>query len=414
MPIKNILIVIESLDPNHSSGIKGRLALIKNLSEIGYKLKIYHYSQKEILLPNIECIAIKEQKISVYYLLSRLQRVFTRVTKININPFIESIFGFSFTFFNDVKSLKKTLKKERDFNPDWVLTLSYASSFRPHKALLGIPNWHSKWLAYVHDPYPMHSYPRPYDWVEPGHKFKRNLFLKIVDRAKYIIYPSQLLAEWMRSYYPNQNRKEVIIPHQISSVQSNNSIKLPTFFDEKKFNILHAGSMMSARKPYGLIEGFEKFIKKNPVAKEDARLLFIGKISCFDDYIKNKQKELKQLITNDYLPFSQVKKMQEKTSVNIVLEAKGAFSPFLPGKIPHIIEANKPILLLGPLYSESKRILGESFNNWAEIDDVKSVERIITEMYFNWKNKIENNNYSKVKYYLSKDYLKEQFNNLKE
>ena len=48
MPIKNILVVIESLDPNHSSGIKGRLALISNLKDCGYTLKVYHYSRKEI------------------------------------------------------------------------------------------------------------------------------------------------------------------------------------------------------------------------------------------------------------------------------------------------------------------------------------------------------------------------------
>ncbi len=285
-----ILVVVESIDVNHSSGIKGRVALIKNLSKIGYKVKVYHYSRKDIELPNIECISIKEQKFNAWYLLSRSQRVLTRVTKININPFVEKYLGFSFTFINDVNSIKKALIKIDNLNPNYVLTLSYASSFRPHKALLEIKKWHHKWLAYIHDPYPMHSYPRPYDWVEPGHSFKRSFFLDIVANAKHILYPSKLLSEWMQSYYPMQKGKEIIIPHQITeSIVEKNA--LPIFFDTSKFNILHAGSMMKTRNPKSLIKAFEFFLEQNPKAQKKSSLIFVGKSSIYDDFIKMKQKK---------------------------------------------------------------------------------------------------------------------------
>ena len=412
MLIKKILIVVESLDSNHSSGIKGRIALINNLKECGYQLKVYHYSRIDIAIPDIESISIPEKRRNIFYILSRLQRLFTRITKKNINPFVESILGFSFTFFSDVYSIKKALKKEIDFNPDWVLTLSYASSFRPHRALLSIPKWHKKWLAYVHDPYPMHSYPRPYDWVEPGHQYKRKFFLEIVEKSKFIVYPSKLLADWMESYYPKQKGKEIIIPHQISKKEIE-SVELPTFFESTKFNILHAGSLMSARKPYGLINAFELFLKEIPEAKIDANLIFVGKNTVFENYMLKKQIELPQLIVSDYLPFQKVYTMQKTASVNVIIEAKGSISPFLPGKMPHIISVEKPILLLGPIYSESKRLLSVNFDNWSEIDDEGKIKEIIIKLYKNWKGDIIDYDYSFVKEYLSLGYLKNIIDNLR-
>jgi len=405
---KKIMVVVESIDVDDSSGSKVNVALIQNLASLGCQLKVYHYSHKEIFLNTIECILIKEQKFSIYYLLSRLQRLFTRITKKNINPFIESLFGFSFTFFNDVYSIKKAVQKENNFNPDFVLTLSYASSFRPHKALLGVPKWHAKWLAYVHDPYPMHSYPRPYDWVEPGHQQKRNFFLKIAAKSFKLVYPSLYLARWMESYYPQAQGKTIIIPHQLGE-KTREKINIPKFFNPNEFNILHAGSLMSARNPKGLIKAFQLFLENNPTAKQHSKLLFIGLPSYYDNLIKEKQLGTSQLFLSDgYMPFKQVSYLQSLASVNVILEAKGNFSPFLPGKFPHCIMANKPILLLGPYYSESKRLLGENYLYWSEIDDVNHIYSHLNKLYQDWLNEKDKNKmyYKNLLFYFSLDYLK--------
>jgi hypothetical protein len=404
-----ILIVVDSINIEDSSGSKANIALIKNLKKAGFELMVYHYSRKEIKLRGISCISIKEIKFSFMYFLSRAQREISKITKININPKIESLFGFSFTFFNDVKSIKKGLQNIENFKPDWILTLSYASSFRPHKALLGLPQWHSKWLAYVHDPYPMHSYPRPYDWVEPGHQFKRDFFWEITGKSKYVLYPSKLLAEWMGGYYYNQHGKEIVIPHQI--YEENNEVSsnlLPGFFNPNNFNILHAGSMMDARNPTTLVNAFENFLNKNPEAKNHAQLLFIGKPSSFDRFIKEKQIDVPQIfLSDDYLPFQVVMDMQGAAAVDVILEALGPISPFLPGKFPHCIQSKRPILLLGPYYSESKRLLGEDYPYWSEVNDLEKIQSHITNLYQNW---LENKNLimdrHDLRHYLSPAYLR--------
>ena len=410
-----ILVVVDSIDVNDSSGSKANVALIHNLAAIGYEVKVYHYTQKKIELPSIECVSIPELKWNIWYLLSRSQRIFTRYTKININPLVEKLFGFSFTFFNDSNSIRKALEKEKTFQPYWVLTLSKAASFRPHKALLGIPKWHAKWLAYVHDPYPEHCYPRPYDWVEPGHQFKRNFFLQVNEKAYKLIYPSQYLAEWMESYYPPGQGKSEIIPHQLTNhVTSLES--LPEFFNPNHFNILHAGNMMSARNPTSLILAFEKFLNKNPEAQEHSKLLFVGVSSDYDKFIKEKQQVLPQLFLSDgYLKFEKVMLMQKTASVNVIIEAKGFFSPFLPGKFPHCVAADKPILLLGPYYSEARRLLDDDYPYWSTIDNIDKISLIIETLYNKWvKSSIDMKlNRNDLDEYLSIPYLASFFQILK-
>ncbi len=409
-----ILIVSESIDLNDSSATKGRVALIQNLKRSGYDVKVYHYTRKSIKLEGIDCIAIPEKKATLFYVLSKIILVFFRLTKININPFIEKRLGFSFAFFNDVYSIKEGLKKETNFNPDWVITLSKAASFRVHKALLKLPHWHSKWLAYVHDPYPMHFYPRPYNWVEPGYYQKQEFFREVSKKSAHTIFPSQLLMKWMGSYYPDFLERGIVIPHQISNGTKINQ-NTPVYFKKDYFTILHAGSLMKPRNPSGLVEGFQQFLEANPDAKANSQLLILGKKEYFDDYLEAKQREIQQLyLSSGYVSFDDVQCMQNKTSVNVILEAKSEISPFLPGKFPHCVKANKPILYLGPKQSECLRLLGESYAYASEIDEVNRIAKHIEQMYINWKNQSELQflNMPDLEFYLSKDNLQHVIDNI--
>jgi hypothetical protein len=134
-----ILVIVDSINVNDSSGSKANVALIQNLTACGFEVRVCHYTQKEISLTGITCIVIPEKKWSFLYLLSRTERLFTRLTKISVNASLENWFGFSFTFFNDSNSIAKAIRKQKDFQPDFVLTLSKGASFRPHHAMLKVP-----------------------------------------------------------------------------------------------------------------------------------------------------------------------------------------------------------------------------------------------------------------------------------
>lgn len=412
--IKKILVVVDSIDVNDSSGSKANVALINNLHETGFNLKVYHYTQKEIRLTAIECFSIPERKGNGMYVLSRLERLFTRYTGINLNPLLEGFFGFSFTFFNDTASIKKALKKEIAFKPDLVLTLSKGASFRPHYAVLKLPKWHLKWMAYIHDPYPFHYYPRPYNWIQPGYKQKEKFFKEVSEKAKFSAFPSLLLQEWMGSYFPEFLKTGVVIPHQNAKYEVQNKV-FPAYFDPTKFNLLHAGNLMKQRSPEGLLKGFNLFLNQHPEAKTAARLLLLGSASYHAKLLESVQKHCREIyVHNGNVAFDEVYHLQQHVSVNIILESKSEISPFLPGKFPHCVAANKPILALGPYYSETRRLLGDDYPYWAEVDDVENIAKKIEMLYTLWlydKDNLKLDREDLIKY-LGAEYLSEVMANL--
>lgn len=410
-----ILVVVESIDVNDSSGSKANVALIQNLALCGFDLQVYHYTRKEIQIDSIPCFSIPEKKFNFRYVLSRSERLFTRWTKINLNPNLESWFGFSFTFFNDTYSIASCVRKQKDFNPDLVVTLSKGASFRPHYALLKLPELHDKWMAYVHDPFPFHYYPRPFNWIQPGYAQKEKFFRAVSQKAKYSAFPSQLLKEWMGSYFKNFLKTGVVIPHQISDVNTAN-VTLPSFFDASKFSLLHAGNLLEQRNPFPLINAYRKFLEFNPEAKNDSQLLFVGPAQFHEHELKLLQNEIPTLVAAcRNFPFIEILALQEQVSVNIILESKSEISPFLPGKFPHCISANRPILLLSPYYSETKRLLGSDYPYWTEADDESRLFSHIESLYKKWKKKELNDlDREDLKVYLGNDYLKNSFISLKD
>ena len=411
---KKILIVAESIDVEDSSGSKANVALIKNLNDAGYEVLVYHYTRKDIQLQGIKCIAIKERRSNPLFLLSRIQRKLQHTLKINLAKHLEPVFGFSFTFFNDVGSIAAALKNVEGFKPRIVLTLSKGASFRPHYALLRVPGLYSKWMAYIHDPYPLHSYPEPYKWSEPGYKKKIHSFEQVAQKCRWAAYPSLLLGEWMEKHFSGFKGKRVILPHQ-TITEKEKTAALPAFFNPRRFNLLHAGNLMKERDPFPLIEAFESFLNNNPDASHDARLLLVGRASYHSAALKMKRKEIAPLFVSDgYIPYDQVLQMQQEASVNIILESIAEISPFLPGKFPHCIAANKPILHLGPDNSEVKRLLGSGYPYWTKADDVEQITLKLEKLYRKWKTNPESLRLDRedLKQYLSVDYLKKLIDNL--
>ncbi|WP_298138984.1 UDP-glycosyltransferase [Flavobacterium sp.] len=378
-----ILVISESINIEDSSASKVNMALINNLTKAGFEVKVFHYSYKEIAVPSAESILINENKFSIWYVLSRIQRTIQRAFKINFNSKIETFLGFSFSHTSDSLSIANAIKKDSSFNPDFILTLSKGSSFRTHRALLKLKHLHHKWIAYIHDPYPFHYYPRPYNWVEKGFDKKEKFTLDMFSTAKYIAYPSQLLMEWMESYFESGKGKGIVIPHQIGEVSM--AQEVPNYFDETKFNLLHAGNLLKQRNPEFLIKGFLKFLENNPNAKSVSKLILVGSNDYHKDLLDNYRNHSNIEIVGQ-TEYATVLLMENKASVNIILEAISEISPFLPGKFPNLVVANKPILLLSPYYSETKRLLGNDYQYWSEANDENKVAQLISELFSQWNN----------------------------
>lgn len=404
---KKILIIAESIDIEDSSGTKGRVALIQNLFAAGFDIQVHHYSRKKIQLTGITCVEIKENRRSLLFYLSRTERFLRNSLGVDIHAPLEKIFGFSFTVFNDRNSIVSHIKRIKGYDPDLIFTFSKGGSFRPHHALLLIPELHDKWVAYIHDPYPMHLYPRPYTWVEPGYNKKYRFIKNMTEKAAFLAFPSLLLKEWMGSYFSGCLEKGLIIPHQITPPEALLSDP-PDFFSKSRFNVLHAGTLLWGRDPKGLIKAFQLFIKKVPSANKYARLIFLGGKNHYSDFLSKTARTFPELIVpEEKFSFANVLRMQRDSSVNVILEAKSEISPFLPGKFPHCVQADKPILHLGPVYSETRRLLGSDYKFSTEIDDVEGIAELLEKLFDKWSNNRDNTLDRKdLEYYLSAAHLK--------
>jgi len=407
----SIFIISESIDIEDSSASKVNVALILNLAKIGYNVKVLHYTRKNIQLEGVECVSMPEIKFSINYFLSRLQRIFQRLTKIDISKPLEKVFGNSFTFFNDTKSISKAVNKYYK-NEGLIITLSKGASFRPHYAMLSLPKLYDKWLAYVHDPFPFHFYPRPYNWVQPGYQFKESFFRSVSEKAKYSGFPSLLLKDWMGSYFPDFDKTGIIIPHQNLSLKETSKNIDITYFDKEKFTILHAGNLMKQRPPHGLLNGFKLFLNRNIEAKQNSKLIFLGNANYHKDYLLSEMND-SIFWSQGNVPYAEVEMLQNNVSVNVILESKSEISPFLPGKFPHCVFANKPILLLSPHYSESKRLLGDDYPFISEADDVDNIANLIENLFNNWKQNVDQQlNRTDLEEYVGPIYLQKTIENI--
>ena len=109
--MEKILVVAESINVEDSSGSKANVALIENLHKAGFDLMVYHYTREEIQLDGIPCFAIPENRNSVFFYLSRLERKLRKNLNIRIHKPLENLFGFSFTLFNDRDSIANSIRQ---------------------------------------------------------------------------------------------------------------------------------------------------------------------------------------------------------------------------------------------------------------------------------------------------------------
>ncbi|WP_072983889.1 glycosyltransferase family protein [Leeuwenhoekiella palythoae] len=410
---KNLLVVTDSINPEDSSGSKANVAFIKSLIGNGYKVCVIHYTQVELQIKGAECVLAKERRANLTYVLGGIQRTVQRNLGVNWSVFLENRFGFSFTFFNDSKSIVKTLERFRITDFDLIISLSKGESFRPHHAILQLPLWHLKWLAYIHDPYPFQNYPKPYTFVPKGAIQKDHFFNKVATHCKFAGFPSRLLADHMAGFYPEFKEKSVVIPHQYDNVIS--GVSLPSFFKDAAFNIVHTGNLIGGRSPEGLLKGFQLFLESQEEARQESYLYLVGPSSNYRE-LMSLYKHAPQFIFHPGVSYAESLALQQAASVNLIVEASDTdFSPFLPAKMAHCVMVDKPILALSPKKSEVRRLLGEDYVCQSEADDSEQIAGILSGLYLKWKNTKAESwrlNRTDLQDYFSSAYLNKQIQNI--
>ena len=338
---------------------------------------------------------------------SFLEKFLYKIPKVRALP--SYINGFNKFFNRFVSDWKIAIANELKANKyDLVIVLGTGSSFAPHFAMAE-GNFDVKWIANLHDPYPMNQYPYPYRKKDTLlYKKQAKRMKNVVDKANFVAFPSLRLKEWMQNFYPKLENKSIILPH--AAISLNN---LPGTEEDKevvlnknKFNLLHAGSLLGPRSPKVLLKAFLRFIGEDKERQEQCVLNIIGKVAReWNDFEKEYETFNKNInIVTKRVSYKHSHVLLKQADVLILLEANSEESPFMPGKLADYVVADKPILAMTPKMSETSRLLGAEYPYVTENNDADEVYKILIQLWTNWKNGLEQSlSHTSLQEYLSKE-----------
>lgn len=380
--MKNILVVCESLRINGTSSGIVSSTFITLLNESGYSLKVISpddFDYPITWLPNE--VTVRKFKISL-----AKTTVFDTIPKVKALP--SYLTGFSKGFRNTVNHYKKEIEVELSLHTyDAIYALGSGSAFAPHFALaemkLDIP-----YYVNIHDPFPMHVYPEPYKksktWVNALLEKK---FAFVLQAAKGISFPSQLLMEGMSETFPIIKEKGFVIPHigaaltSLPSEHGDDALAL----NASKITILHAGTLLGPRNPAYLLKAIGELNVECPEIMEQVVFTFVGKVNKALTEVVNSSKISNVTFLTSRFSYQKSLELINQAQALFVIEAISTFSPFLPGKIADIAYAVKPIISLSPKNSEVRRLLGSNYPYQTELDNVKEMKQILLQFITDFK-----------------------------
>ncbi|SDH03613.1 glycosyltransferase family protein [Psychroflexus sediminis] len=378
-----ILILAENLEVNRtSSGIT-----------CNNQISIYD-SFNDVTVLTSTAFQDFRQKDSIRYKfldLNQINKSFLEdITKLSAIPaFINGLNFKARSIVNKWAQEIKNILKSNDY--DLVVSMGSGLSFMPAYAMLKVDKYlYGKYMMFVHDPYPSHQYPPPYEKKSSLlYRKQAQLFGKALSKADIISFPSLRLMEWMNEFYPNVNNKSIIQPHLgLTQNELKNILpeqkkgELPKFYSG--LNIVHTGTLLGPRNPLYLIKALKLLFKKEPKAKDVFHLHIIGKMT--KEWYKEKLTADNVHTHAHRYTYLESLEIQKKADVLLLLEAVSDVSPFMPGKLADYLMAEKPILALTPKASETTRILGNDYPLLVENGNIEKIYEKLLLLYKSYKN----------------------------
>lgn len=240
---------------------------------------------------------------------------------------------------------------------------------------------HRPWIADFRDPWVEYIHWQQWEGGA-GRRLTGWAESAVVARAAGVVSVNAHMTRRFRDRYPRHADKFLTIENGYDP-DDFAGIERPS--PNRRFRILHAGSLYETRSPMAVIEAWRQFVRETPGSVDHARLEFAGRVGSFaGDMSKPEDQGTIQYV--GMLPHREALAAMVEADANLII------LPNLPGsesdttaKMYECIGSGRAILATVPEDGAAARELHRHTGVWRVApDDVEGICRAMGEMYRRW------------------------------
>jgi len=237
------------------------------------------------------------------------------------------------------------------------------------------------WLADFRDPWTNIDFYHDLMLTRRSDRKHHRLEREVLQNASAVTVISRSMAEDFNNLFP-RNYEVITNGYDTDDVELKQEIHR-----DEKFSIAHIGTMAKSRNPLMLWKVLSELVKDEPGFVHDLEIKLVGKAD-FSVWDALDEASLRPLVSKvDYLPHSEVTRMQQKSQVLLLLinDTPNAKS-ILTCKFFEYLAASRPILCIGPVDGDAARILKETHSGLISgFEDQQQLKQNILAFYREYK-----------------------------
>ena len=235
-----------------------------------------------------------------------------------------------------------------------------------------------QWLADFRDP-----------WTDIS--YHKNLNLTRNAQQKHLKLEGQVLNATDHIIVTSSQTKQLFskITQKPISVITNgfDDENVPSITLDSKFSLTHIGSLLNQRNPILLWNVLSELVQEIPKFKANFQLVLVGNVSADVRTSIDSTGLTSFLKTVGSVTHNEAVMYQRKTQVLLLLEANTTEASYIiPGKLFEYINANRPIVALGPKHSDIPSILKyTNTGRYFDYDNETALKTHILELFEGYK-----------------------------
>ena len=235
-----------------------------------------------------------------------------------------------------------------------------------------------RWYADFRDPWTDISYHKNLNLTQNTQQKHLKLERQVLNTSDQIIVTSSQTKQ----LFSKITQKPISVITNGFDDENVSSISL-----DSKFSLTHIGSLFDQRNPTLLWNVLSELIEEFPEFKANFQLVLVGNVSADIKASMDSAKLTSFLKIVGSVTHNEAIMYQRKTQVLLLIEANTTEASYIiPGKLFEYINANRPILALGPKQSDIPSILKDTqTGRYFDYENETALKTHILELFENYK-----------------------------